>query len=69
MTPGEKLKDVRLQLGLSQTKLASMLCMTQGAWCNCERGAKFLSVKKCHALIKIAALKDVILTLEHLRPY
>lgn len=68
MSPGEKLKYLRLQLGLSQKEIASMLSMTQGAWCNCERGEKFLSVKKCHILIKIAALKDIILNLEYLRP-
>lgn len=69
MSPEEKLKDIRIKLGLSQMQMSRLLSMSQSAWSNCENGTRRLSIKRCHLLINLAKLKGISISLEYLRPF
>lgn len=62
------LKNIRKELGLSQHEISDLLGISRSGWCNCEVGRRRLSVKKCYKLIKIAKLKNIIISLDKLLP-
>lgn len=68
MSPGERLKEIRKKLNLSQRQMAVFLSMSQSGWSNCENGSRNLSITKCYKLIKLSKLKEIDLTIEYLRP-
>jgi len=68
MSPEEKLKNIRIQLGLDQFEISNLLSMSQSGWSNCEAGRRRLSLSKCYKLISIARIKGLKISLEYLRP-
>ena len=67
-TTAERIREIRLSLGLSQKNLAEMLNLTQGTISNCENGIRCLSIKSCYKLIKIARIGGKEISIEYLRP-
>ena len=68
MSPEEKLKIIRIQLGLDQFQISRLLSMSQSGWSNCETGRRRLSLGRCYKLISLAKLKGLDVSIEYLRP-
>ena len=68
MSTGERLKEIRKKLELSQRQISILLSMSQSGWSNCENNNRKLSICKCYKLINILKLKNIQLTIEYLRP-
>lgn len=67
MNENIKLKNIRLQLGLTQKQLAKRLRITQGAVSHWERGLSYPSISIAVKIAKIAYKKGVFCSTETLR--
>lgn len=61
-------KQLRSKLELSQEELASLLNMKQSTLSNYETGKRKPSLAVCYKIIRLMKLKDIIVSLEELRP-
>lgn len=68
MSSSSVFKSLRHQLELSQEELASLLSMRQSTLSNYETGKRKPSLRVCYQIIKLMKLKNVIVSLEDLRP-
>jgi DNA-binding XRE family transcriptional regulator len=68
MSSASIFKSLRNQLQLSQEDLASLLSMRQSTLSNYETGKRKPSLSVCYRIIRLMKLKNIIVSLEELRP-
>lgn len=68
MSSASIFKSLRTQLELSQEDLAALLSMRQSTLSNYETGKRKPSLKVCYQIIRLMKLKNIIVSLEDLRP-
>lgn len=61
-------KRLRLKMEFSQIELSNLLSIKQSTLSNYETGKRNPSLKICYKLIKLAKLKNIIISIENLRP-
>ena len=55
MTTGEKIRELREALGLSQNKFAEVIGVTQSAISRYEAGNRYPTVRVCYRMLGVAA--------------
>lgn len=68
MSSASIFKSLRNQLELSQEDLAALLSMRQSTLSNYETGKRKPSLSVCYRIIRLMKLKNIIVSLEELRP-
>lgn len=68
MSSASVFKSLRNQLELSQEDLASLLSMRQSTLSNYETGKRKPSLPVCYRIIRLMKLKNILVSLEELRP-
>ena len=61
-------KKWRLEAGISQNYLSSLLNISQSVLSNYETGKRQPSLKVCYKFIKILKLKNIDVNIEDIRP-
>ncbi len=67
MIDNEKLKNIRLRMGLTQKQLGKRLRITQGAISHWENGISYPSITVAAKIVKMACKLGIYCTTESLR--